>query len=91
MNKDMLVRNVAKKLNITQKSTLHVINDTLDVLTQLLKNSDSISFHGLGTLSTKTKKEYNARIPGSGERIIVAKTTKAKFKMSRKLKVSINS
>jgi nucleoid DNA-binding protein len=90
-NKELIVKTVASNLGITQKRAYLIVDSAIDVLTDLLSKRDSISFHGLGTLSTKTKEQYQARIPSTGEKVMVPTTTKAKFKMSKKLKSSINA
>lgn len=89
MTKAEFVSKVAKKSGLSQKDTYIVIDSTLEVLTQLLKDQDSISFVDFGSFSTVEKRAREIRVPSSGEIVQVPAKRAVKFRVGKALKETI--
>lgn len=81
-----LVKIVSGKTGNTQVATRETIAALLDVVSQVMKDGDSITFQGFGTFLGVTKPERSCRSPHNGDTIVVPEHNAPVFKASKRLK-----
>ncbi|MFM2476398.1 HU family DNA-binding protein [Celerinatantimonas sp. MCCC 1A17872] len=89
MNKNEVIREVARKAGISQAEAKRIVETTLDVISEQLKSGDDVRLKGFGHFSTKaTAKTGKARriTRDHAKRSFGARPT---FKASEKLRVSV--
>jgi len=91
MNKSDLIAAVADKAGLTKKDAGAAIEATLETITETLTAGDSVAFIGFGTFSTSTRKAREGINPSTGDKIQIAESTVAKFKVGAKLKESVKA
>ena len=89
MNKTELISEVATKAGLTKKDASAALDATLETITETLSKKESVALIGFGTFSTTERAAREGRNPSTGEPIIIAASTQAKFKVGAKLKNSI--
>lgn len=89
MTKAEFLTEVAAKSGLSKKDTEIVIEASIEVLTELLKERGSISFVGFGSFSTIEKAARDVRIPNSGEIVHVPAKHAVKFKVGKALKEAV--
>jgi len=89
MNKNELVDAVAAKSGLTKKDAKNAVDATLDVITEALKNKDTVAFIGFGTFSTTERAARTAKFPGSDKIVNVPASTAVKFKVGKALKEAV--
>jgi len=89
MNKKQYIEIVSKKVGISKKDTLLVLDAMLETLKECLINKDSISFIGFGTFSTAPRAARKSMIPGTDRMVDIPATTVAKFKAGKRLKEAV--
>jgi DNA-binding protein HU-beta len=89
MNKNELVDAVAAKSGLTKKDAKNAVDATLDVITEALKNKDTVAFIGFGTFSTTERAARTAKVPGSDKIVNVPASTAVKFKVGKALKEAV--
>jgi DNA-binding protein HU-beta len=91
MKKSELVAKVAQKTGLSKKDTQAVIDATVEILKEALKNGEKISFIGFGSFEPVTRAARVTRIPRKNEAIKIPETKSVKFKVGKKLKELLNS
>jgi len=91
MKKAEFIDAVASKAGVSKKDTNSIVNATLEVIMEALKNDDSISFVGFGSFSSSNRAARTARVPGTDKIVDVPATKVAKFKSGKALKEALNS
>ena len=89
MKKKEYVEAVSKKVGISKKDTLLVLDAMLETLQECLVKKDSISFMGFGTFSTTPRAARKTRVPGTDRIVDVPATTVVKFKAGKTLKSAV--
>jgi DNA-binding protein HU-beta len=89
MNKAELITAVAEKAGLTKKDTGLAIEIALNVITEELVKGESISLIGFGTFSTSERASRQGVNPSTGEKLQIAASTVAKFKVGAKLKDAV--
>lgn len=89
MNKTELIEAVASKTGLTKKDAGSALDATLETITEALSNGDSVAFIGFGTFSTSKRAARSGVNPSTGEKIQIAESTVAKFKVGAKLKEAV--
>ena len=89
MNKAELIAKVASKAGLTKKDAGAALEATLETITEALASGDSVSFIGFGTFSTSKRAARDGINPATGEKIKIAESTVAKFKVGAKLKEAV--
>ena len=90
MNKAEFIDALAAKTGLSKKDAKNALEATLDVITQALKNGESVSLIGFGTFTTTKRAARTARVPHTGEEVQVPESIVAKFKPGKVLKEAIN-
>ncbi len=91
MNKSDLIATVADKAGLTKKDAGAAIEATLETITETLAGGDSVAFIGFGTFSTTKRAGREGINPSTGEKIQIAESTVAKFKVGAKLKEAVKT
>ena len=89
MNKTELIEAVASKTGLTKKDAGSALDATLETITEALSKGDSVAFIGFGTFSTSKRAARSGVNPSTGEKIQIAESTVAKFKVGAKLKEAV--
>lgn len=89
MNKTELIEAVASKTGLTKKDAGSALDAILETITEALSNGDSVAFIGFGTFSTSKRAARSGVNPSTGEKIQIAESTVAKFKVGAKLKEAV--
>lgn len=87
--KDEFIKELAQKYGIQQTVTASVLNDTLALLSEHMKNGDTVLFTGFGTFSVQNVKPRKGRNLVTGETIIIPAKRKVKFQASESLTQSV--
>ena len=89
MTKQDVVKEVAKKTQITQKKAEGVVNAFLEVIDESLKGGEVVSFIGFGSFSVSNRSAREGINPTTKKRITIPAKKVVKFKVGKKLKNSI--
>lgn len=87
MNKEELVREVAKKTELTQGVVKKCLDGLIDVITESVKKGEEIRIVGFGTFRVVTRKERKGKNPRSGEEITIPAKKVVKFSPGKKLEL----
>ena len=91
MNKSTFITTAAKKAGLTQKDMAAALAVTLEAITESLANKEDIQLIGFGTFSTAERAARDGINPSTGEKIKIAATTVAKFKVGASLKEAVKA
>ena len=90
MNKEELVKEVAKKAKVSQKATADIIAATLDTIEKTVSKGKKVTLVGFGTFEPRLRKgRSKARNPKTGEQLTVAPHFVAAFRAGQELKKSL--
>ncbi len=90
MNKQELVRELAKRLSLSQKTVKDVLDKTLEEITLIMEEGESCSQTGFGTFKTEVKNERIGFNPSLKKKMILPKRRKVLFRPSSILKGKVN-
>ena len=90
MNKKEFTNALAIKAGISIKEAGRLIDETLELTKDTLKNGESINFAGWGSLSVKEKPERTVRNPATGQLKICESKKVVKFKPGSALNEAVN-
>ena len=90
MNKKELIKNVATKLDITQKDTEAVVSEVFNIIADALVDGEEVSVTGFGKFSVSERAARTGVNPSTGEKLQIAASKAAKFKASKTLKEALN-
>lgn len=91
MNHPELVKQIAKRIDISQTETEKVMGDFIAIITQELLSGNSISFMNFGTFEVQKKNERVTMHPSTGKKILVPPKLVLKFKPAIVLNKKIKS
>ncbi len=89
MKKSDFVTEVAKRCGLSKRDTEQVIEQSLELITELLKERESVSFLGFGSFHAVKKNPREIVIPGTTDRVKVPAKYGVRFKPGKILKESI--
>jgi DNA-binding protein HU-beta len=89
MNKNDLVKAIAKKAEISQNNSSKVVNAFIDVITTNLKKGEKINLMGFGSFEKVKRAARVGRNPQTGKEIKIKARHIPKFKASKALKTNI--
>lgn len=90
MNKAEFIAAVANKAGLSKKDATSAIESSIEVITEKLAEGDSVSFIGFGAFSVSQRAARDGINPSTGEKIKIASSNVAKFKVGAKLKEAVN-
>ena len=90
MNKDTLVRDLAKKFDLPINKTNEIIVALLESISKSLAKGESVTFIGFGSFVVKKRLARQGRNPQTGETIKIPARKVVKFSVGKALKDSTN-
>lgn len=89
MNKKELIKVVAEKAEMTQKSTGIVVDAVIEAIVDTLADGEDVSLTGFGKFEVIEKPAATKRNPKTGESVEVEAHNVVKFKASSGLKEAV--
>ncbi len=86
MKKSTLIYEVHMQTKYPKANVEKVVNSMIDVMTNSLKEGDSVSLYGFGSFLISKREAKEVFLPGSSIKVKVPSKTVVKFKPSKKLK-----
>jgi len=90
MTKAEFVGKVAEGAGLSKKDAEAAIDATFEAVAEALAAKDKVTVSGFGTFSTKERAERTGINPATKEKMTVAASTAAVFKVSKTLKDRVN-
>ena len=90
MNKSELIDSMAEESGLSKADTGRALEAFTSVVTNALKNEDSVALIGFGTFLVKHRAERKGRNPQTGATIQIAASNVAAFKAGKALKEAVN-
>ena len=86
MNKEELVKEVAKKAKVSQKDAVEVVAAVLDTIETALANGDRVTLVGFGTFEARKRAARTGRNPQTGAPLKIEAKTVPAFVAGKKFK-----
>lgn len=90
MNKSNLIASLSKKLDLTEKKAIDVVNLVFKGFTDELKKGGRIEIRGFGSFIVKNYEAYTGRNPKTGTKIKVDPKKLPFFKVGKELKDKVD-
>lgn len=90
MNKAEFINAIAEKTGVPKKKVEEVIGGFTDVVTDALKNGDSVQITGFGKFTVAKRAAKAGRNPSTGEPMTIAARMSPKFIPGKLLKDAVN-
>ncbi len=89
MNKEELVKEVAKKAKVSQKAAADVLSATIDTVQKTVAKGKKVTLVGFGTFEARKRKARTGRNPQTGASIKIAAKTVPAFSAGKKFKEAV--
>ncbi len=89
MNKEELVKEVAKKAKVSQKQAADVLVATIDTVQKTVAKGKKVTLVGFGTFEPRKRKARTGRNPQTGASIKIAAKTVPAFSAGKKFKDAV--
>ena len=89
MNKEELVKEVAKKAGVSQKSAADVIAATITTIEKAVAKGKKVTLVGFGSFEARKRKARTGRNPQTGAAIKIAAKTVPAFSAGKKFKDAV--
>ena len=86
MNREELVKEIAKSTKLSQKSVSEVLSATIESIQNTVKKGDKVTLVGFGTFESRRRAARNGRNPQTGKEIKIAAKTVPVFSAGKKFK-----
>ena len=86
MNREELVKEIAKSTKLSQKSVSEVLSATVESIQNTVKKGDKVTLVGFGTFESRKRAARNGRNPQTGKEIKIAAKTVPVFSAGKKFK-----
>ncbi len=86
MNKEELVKEVAKKAKVSQKAAADVLSATIDTVQKTVAKGKKVTLVGFGTFEARKRAARTGRNPQTGAKIKIAAKTAPVFSAGKKFK-----
>ena len=90
MNKEELVKEVAKKAKVSQKAAADVLSATIDTVQKTVAKGKKVTLVGFGTFESRKRAARNGRNPQTGKEIKIPAKTVPVFSAGKKFKEVVN-
>lgn len=90
MNKQDLVKSLAKQFELPQTKAGDILSYLLETMTKALVKNDTIQLIGFGSFAISKRKARNGRNPKTGEAIKIAARKAIRFSAGKALKEAVN-
>ena len=89
MNKEELVKEIAKKAKVSQKAAADVLSATIDTVQKTVAKGKKVTLVGFGTFESRKRKARTGRNPQTGAAIKIAAKTVPAFSAGKKFKDAV--
>ena len=89
MNKEELVKEVAKKANVSQKAAADVIVATIETIEKTVAKGKKVTLVGFGSFEARKRAARTGRNPQTGAAIKIAAKTVPAFSAGKKFKDAV--
>ena len=86
MNREELVKEIAKSTKLSQKSVSEVLSATVESIQNTVKKGDKVILVGFGTFESRRRAARTGRNPQTGKEIKIAAKTVPVFSAGKKFK-----
>ncbi|MDD3237641.1 MAG: HU family DNA-binding protein [Candidatus Gastranaerophilales bacterium] len=86
MNKEELVKEIAKKAKVSQKAAADVLSATIDTVQKTVAKGKKVTLVGFGTFEARKRAARTGRNPQTGATIKIAAKTVPAFSAGKKFK-----
>ena len=90
MNKDELVKEIAKKASVSQKAASDILSATLDVIEKTVAKGKKVTLVGFGTFEARKRAARTGRNPQTGKELKIPAKTVPAFSAGKKFKTVVN-
>ena len=90
MNKDELVKEIAKKASVSQKAASDILSATLEVIEKTVAKGKKVTLVGFGTFEARKRAARTGRNPQTGAEMTIPASKAPKFKAGKALKDAVN-
>jgi len=90
MNKEELVKEIAKKAKVPQKQASEILSATLEVIEKTVAKGKKITLVGFGTFEARKRAARVGRNPQTGKEIKIPAKTVPTFSAGKKFKDLVN-
>jgi len=90
MNKEELVKEVAKKTKMSQKEVAEIIGATVEMITKTVSKGKKVTLVGFGTFEARKRAARTGRNPQTGAALQIAAKTVPAFSAGKKFKEIVN-
>ena len=90
MNKSDFIDAIASNADVPKNTANKVVNALIDVVTDTLKNGDSITLVGFGTFLVRERQARTGRNPQTGATMEIPAAKVPAFKAGKALKDAVN-
>ena len=80
MNKNLIIKEIAKNTSISQKDCKLCLNAFIDIVNNSLRTGDVVNINGFGKFDIKTRKARIGVNPKTMQKIIIPNKNVVKFK-----------
>ncbi len=86
MNKEELVKEIAKKSKVSQKAVADILAATLDTIEKAVKKGNKVTLVGFGTFEARKRAARTGRNPQTGATLKIAAKKVPAFSAGKKFK-----
>ena len=90
MRKPEIVSAIADQADISKESAQQALNALIDVITNALKEKDSVNLIGFGTFTPRSRAARTGKNPQTGETLQIPASNTVGFKPGKNLKDAVN-
>ena len=90
MNKSELIDQLALSTELNKITATRVIDALLDVISDRLRQGDTVTLSGFGTFTVSNRAARNGRNPRTGEMIAIPASKSPRFNAGKRLKDPLN-
>ena len=91
MNKEDLVKEVAKKTKLSQKDVAEVLNATIEAITKTVSKGKKVTLVGFGSFESRKRAARLGRNPQTGKELKIPAKTVTAFTAGKKFKELVAS
>jgi len=89
LKKSTIINDIIQTTKLPKKDVVTVVDTMLDLITESLKEGESVSLSGFGSFLLVERKPKELYLPGSNEKVYVKAKRAVRFRPSKKLKEAI--
>lgn len=86
MNKEDLVKEVAKKTKLSQKDVAEILNATIEAITKTVSKGKKVTLVGFGSFESRKRAARMGRNPQTGKELKIPAKTVPAFTAGKKFK-----